>query len=446
MFGIRSRTSNAVKNRWNWMTSPRRDDSDVLDTLVKQNARMFKQILTVGAQRPFQSLLSVGFLSLTHSAQETADKKHDYSASLQKSTACHQHAQILQHLLGRQVEEVERPLASCSSCGGFGLLSFDRAGPLVRSSQRWTCSWARVFTQRLWTFGYQEQALASIFDALPASFCAAIQTAADRLQGHMQAAHDKQMADGCAAIKEAAPSAAAAGSEMAMMDVEDGQLCLREDGAPAFLECLEDIWERDCTEGYIEFAFDAATQKRVNLQLNSRTAAITGMHKEEVLARLAAHDAPISFLPLDFLCALLHQSLRAAVPTNKDVGLAGRTHTDVMHLRLTRTGSKWGGSSLIRMETVKVFNARGQVTQASCVLADGVRSLPEYCRVRGSGVPSHPIHISFLTPRGPPLYGLVPPAGLSLINPSIYPPSILKRLPSFISPSNNIRMRRRCAT
>jgi hypothetical protein len=48
IFGIVCRTGSAVKNRWNWMTSPRRED--VMDTLVKQNARMFKQILMVGVQ------------------------------------------------------------------------------------------------------------------------------------------------------------------------------------------------------------------------------------------------------------------------------------------------------------------------------------------------------------------------------------------------------------
>ncbi len=49
MFGIFGRTGNAVKNRWNWMTSPKRDN--VLDTIVKQNARLFKQILVVSVQR-----------------------------------------------------------------------------------------------------------------------------------------------------------------------------------------------------------------------------------------------------------------------------------------------------------------------------------------------------------------------------------------------------------
>jgi hypothetical protein len=127
-----------------------------------------------------------------------------------------------------------------------------------------------------------------------------------------------------------------------------------------FLECLEDIWERDGEEGFIEFAFDPITQQRTNVMLNTLTASIAGMHKEEVLARLAAHDALISFLPLDYLCALLHQSLRAAVPSGP---ASARTHTDVIHLRMACRGSQRRGSNLIRMETVKLFDAEGQVTQ-----------------------------------------------------------------------------------
>ena len=142
---------------------------------------------------------------------------------------------------------VERPLPSHSSCGGFSPLSFDRAGPLVRSSQRWTCSWARLFTQRLWTFGYAEEALASIFDALPAGFCGTIQTASDRLADLMKGARAR-IAD--AAELPAGALLPAAGWE------EDGAGCEPE----GLLECLEDIWERDGGVGFIEFAFDPATQ------------------------------------------------------------------------------------------------------------------------------------------------------------------------------------------
>ena len=55
-------------------------------------------------------------------------------------------------------------------------------------------------------------------------------------------------------------------------------------GEPGFLECLEDIWDRDAEEGIIEFAFDPATQQRSNVTLNPLTASLAGMHKEEVLA------------------------------------------------------------------------------------------------------------------------------------------------------------------
>jgi hypothetical protein len=260
---------------------------------------------------------------------------------------------------------VERPLSSQNSCSGFAPLCFDRTGPLVCSSRRWTCSWARLFTQRLWTFGYAEQALANIFDALPAGFCAAIQTASDKLATLMRSSHVHSIADAASRLGAAgsAGSAYAAGTAEVPGHVTVGGVegpCVKPDAVHSFLECLEDIWERDDGEGFIEFAFDPATQQRANVMLNSLTASIAGMHKEEVLARLAAHDAPISLLPLDFLCALLHQSLRAVVPSAGGLA-AARAHTDVVYLRLASRRPE--GPKLIRMETVKICNAQGQVTQ-----------------------------------------------------------------------------------
>ena len=129
------------------------------------------------------------------------------------------------------------------------------------------------------------------------------------------------------------------------------------------LECLEDIWDRDAEVGFMECVFDPVTQRRVNIILNSRSAAMAGMHKEEVLARLAAHEAPISCcLPLDFLQAVLHQSLHAAAEVG-DVW-AQQQHVDVMHLLMMQS---YGGRRvpiLIRMEAIKLFNTQGQMTQA----------------------------------------------------------------------------------
>ena len=130
--------------------------------------------------------------------------------------------------------------------------------------------------------------------------------------------------------------------------------------------------------------FCLTTQRRVNVMLNSRIAAIAGMHKEEVLARLAAHDAPISFLPLDYLCGLLHQTLRAAVPSGP---AAARTHTDVIHLRMARMGGR-RGSDLVRMEVVKLFNAEGQVTQVRLLAKDFKLPFPS-CLIHPASMRSH---------------------------------------------------------
>ena len=177
----------------------------------------------------------------TSSDSDEIEVQHNYTTD--------HHIEILRALLATldAPSSVERPLSSHSSCG-FSPLSFDRAGPLVRSSQRW--SWARFFTQRLWTVGYAEEALASIFDALPAGFCAAIETASDRLTGLLRHASQASISDGA--------STAAAESHALAWD-EDGEVCRahRED---AFLECIEDIWERDGVNGFIELAFDPATQ------------------------------------------------------------------------------------------------------------------------------------------------------------------------------------------
>jgi hypothetical protein len=109
----------------------------------------------------------------------------------------------------------------------------------------------------------------------------------------------------------------------------------------------------------MQFAFDPATQRRSNVILNSRAAALAGMHKEEVLARLAAHEAPLAALPLDFLRIVLHQALRAAVAPS------GGRHADVLYVRMVRTEPRRRGANLARVEAIKLFNGRGQVTQVS---------------------------------------------------------------------------------
>ena len=238
------------------MMSPKRDR--VLANIVRQGHDVFGPMIEVSTS---QCLICVQYLDAQVSMQETVFEKEDEGCSSNDNSSQRDlHISILRRLFEpKEGSHVERPLVTPSSCDGVSPLQFDRTGPLASTCQRWS-SWAQLFTRRLWTFGYQEQALASIFDALPADFCATIQTASERVWRVMQSSSHSR-----------APLAVEGAGEGGM-----------ESGEHSFLECLEDIWERDGEEGFIEFVFDPATQQRVNVILNSRTSTLAGMHKEEV--------------------------------------------------------------------------------------------------------------------------------------------------------------------
>jgi hypothetical protein len=223
----------------------------------------------------------------THDATPAQKKVDELLFSQPCPRRSHLHRKLLHRLLRLDgAQAVERPFACCSALGIPIPHAFDRAGPLLDAVERWP--WAQWFTRRLWTLGYQERAIAGIFDRLPAGFCAVVQAASDRLLPLIAGGAARRLACG------------------------GGEGGGGEEAGGAFLECLEDIWERDAEEGFVEFVFDPATERRVNVILNSRAAGMGGAHKEEALARLAAHDAPISCLPLDFL--------QASVPTRSPDG------------------------------------------------------------------------------------------------------------------------------
>lgn len=62
-------------------------------------------------------------------------------------------------------------------------------------------------------------------------------------------------------------------------------------------------------------AFDPSTQNRKDVFINARMADIYGMHKEELLSRLAGHDLPLPLPDMDFVRVFLYLILRGiAVP------------------------------------------------------------------------------------------------------------------------------------
>jgi hypothetical protein len=77
----------------------------------------------------------------------------------------------------------------------------------------------------------------------------------------------------------------------------------------------EESWNSNASYGILSMSFDPETQDRKHVVINSCLSRMTGMHKEELLARLASHDLDLPLTQLDTLRVMLYMTLRCfAVP------------------------------------------------------------------------------------------------------------------------------------
>ena len=114
-------------------------------------------------------------------------------------------------------------------------------------------------------------------------------------------------------------------------------------------ERMRRAMEEDGEVGYLEVAYDPATQRRTRLFLNHRFAALRGAARPALLARLAAHAADLPAPAGDCLAALLH-------------GLLHRRAADcTQYVRVD-----CGGRGLLAVEhSRKRFDGRGRVVKVS---------------------------------------------------------------------------------
>ena len=112
-------------------------------------------------------------------------------------------------------------------------------------------------------------------------------------------------------------------------------------------ERMRQAMEEDEAAGYLEVCYDPATQRRTHVFLNDRYAALRGMSRPELLARLAAHAADLPAPAPDFLAAALH-------------GLLHRRAADVVQYVRADAG---GRAVLLREQTRKRFDAHGRVVK-----------------------------------------------------------------------------------
>ncbi len=110
------------------------------------------------------------------------------------------------------------------------------------------------------------------------------------------------------------------------------------------------MWEK--TEvGLVLLDYDPATQRRLGVAANSAAAKLWGLHREELLARFAAHDVPTMFTDLD---AVHHFSAEMAMPLESE---------RVVYVRMCFGGREARRGLLAAFGKDQQYNALGQLCQ-----------------------------------------------------------------------------------
>ena len=116
----------------------------------------------------------------------------------------------------------------------------------------------------------------------------------------------------------------------------------------------EAIWELETELGLMRTDFDAETQRRTRMVANSRAAQIWGYHREEYLARFAAHEGPFQFSDVGALCSFL-------------IGISeGRADRLVAYQRFSFGAGPSTRALLVRTCKTRVFDGLGRMVQVSC--------------------------------------------------------------------------------
>jgi hypothetical protein len=146
--------------------------------------------------------------------------------------------------------------------------------------------WGVHAVRRYWNYGYQAKSIVKIFNGLPLSLRSAMELVLDACQ----VCADCQVHSGATGFAATPRTSQPENSESTVSE-----------------------WEQDNIHAYIERRFDADAQLCVGAAANSRAAALLGMRREDLLARLERDDVPLPLPPLDAVAVFLH-----ALGTSRD--------------------------------------------------------------------------------------------------------------------------------
>ena len=145
--------------------------------------------------------------------------------------------------------------------------------------------WTYPPVHRLISYGYNGESIASIVGAVPRSITDAIGQALRSLHDIVKSTGCRPHHDHLAGWHQVAfPSDPKAHEAISLLKPGN-----------------EALWEFDTFRSIHRMTVDSATQCRKEIQINPCTEFALGMHAEEFLSRLAAHDFPLPLTELDFI-------------------------------------------------------------------------------------------------------------------------------------------------
>ena len=191
--------------------------------------------------------------------------------------------------------------------------------------------WPQLICRRYWTLGYQAKPILEIFRTLPLELLSSI-------------SETLSAAERCAEAERQNLGPLAAHTPLFVVNGASTGISGSTGEA-----ATDPQWDDDADHGFIRVRLNPVTQDRVAVAANRRSAELLGMRRAELLARFAAHDAPLGLAPLDAVRAFLH-----------GLGVA-RDHCATRYYRMLLGPGR--GAALVCVTSARIFDDQGRLCQ-----------------------------------------------------------------------------------
>jgi hypothetical protein len=213
-------------------------------------------------------------------------------------------------------------------------VSFDKCNPLrsFMIARGLYCSQVQHWIS--WN-GYHAESIANMLNSVPPILCTAVEEA-------VRTVHSiKQLSAQDFRCSKLTPAHGIDNNDAFAIEVTN-----------RLLNEAEELWEIDCEWGYQVITLDPVRQVRRDHRINSKLASMFGMHREEMLARLANHDLPIYFIEVDAMSMFVLMILKHPAPGRR-----------VKYFRMCTGSGRFRTVILVAQYTVTIADDQGRIVQ-----------------------------------------------------------------------------------